>query len=214
MKKNNKKITKKKMNNITQENNEKKYIILSILFVLALLLIGISATYAFFTRRVEAPKEKTQSNVLTGVLDIDFQTNKYIHNTSTKLINDTEIFTKADKSEFVIKRSENTTVDNVAYNLYLDIIKLDNELKNEHVKWALYKELNPNADSTPISSGNFANIKDIKKIQLNQTKIDLPKNDEHNYTLYIWLSYSETELQNEFLQKELEVKISTEATTY
>ena len=178
------------------------------------MIIGISATYAFFTRRVEAPKEKTQSTVLSGVLDIDFNTNKYIHNTSTKLINDDEIFSKADKSEFSIKRSEEATVDNVAYNLYLEITKLDDELKNEHVKWALYNELNPNITSEPISSGNFENIGNIKKIQLNQSKIDLPKNDEHNYTLYIWLSYSDTELQNDFLQKELEVKVTTEAATY
>ncbi len=193
---------------------EKKEIVISIIFVLALLLIGISATYAFFSRRIESSKEKTQSNVISGVLDIDFITNKYIHNTQTFLVKDDEIFEKADKSVFTIKRSSESTVDNIKYNLYLDIIVLSEELKSEYVKWALYDTSTPDNNSIAISNGNFKDIGDLTKIQLNQTQIYLPKEDSHDYTLFVWLSYSDTVLQNEFLQKELEVKVSAEAITY
>lgn len=197
-----------------KNNNDKLNLSLSIIFVLGLLLLGISATYAFFTRKIEAPKEKTQSNVLSGVLDIDFLTSKYINNNQTELVIDEEIFQKADKSVFTIKRSDESTVDNVAYNLYLDIINLSEELKSEYVKWSLYNTATPDINSKEISSGNFKNIGDLKRIQINQTKIDLSKEDIHNYTLFIWLSYSDTKLQNELLQKKLEVKVSAEATTY
>ena len=197
-----------------EKNTDRKYIIISIIFVLFLLLVGISATYAFFTRRVESSGEKTKSEVLTGVLDIDFITNKYIHNTNTKLINDEDIFEKADKSMFTIQRSVESTVDNVFYNLYLDILILPEEFKSKYVKWALYDTDNPDNTFVPISKGTFENIGNIKKIQLNQTSIDLQKNDKHNYTLYMWLSYSDTENQNYLLEKELEVKISAEAVTY
>ena len=199
---------------ILEKNTDKKYISISIIFVLFLLLVGISATYAFFTRRVESSAEKTKSDVLTGVLDIDFITNKYIHNTNTQLINDEDIFEKADKSMFTIQRSVESTVDNIFYNLHLDILILPEEFKSKYVKWALYNTDNPDSTSVPMSKGTFENIGNIKKIQLNQTSIDLQKNDKHNYTLYMWLSYSDIENQNYLLEKELEVKISAEAVTY
>lgn len=197
-----------------KDRKEKSNIVISIAFVLCLLLLGISATYAFFTRRVETTGERTEGSVISGVLDIDFNTNEYIYNENTQLINDSEKYDKADKTVFSIQRNSTATVDNIAYNLYLDIIELPNELKSKYVKWELYDTNNPDSTIKPIAEGNFDNIGDVKEIQLNQTRIDLPKNENHNYTLYMWLSYSDTELQNDFLQKELQVKVTVKAYTY
>lgn len=197
-----------------KKKSDKSNLIISIAFVLFLLLLSVSATYAFFTRRVEATGEKTVGQVITGVLDIDFETNEYIYNKDTHLINDSERFEKADKTTFSIQRSSDSTVDNVSYDLYLDIIELPNELKSKYVKWELYDTDNPNNNLKPISEGNFDNIGDIKEIKLNSARIDLKKTDNHKYTLYMWLSYSDTELQNAFLQKELQVKVTAKAYTY
>lgn len=196
------------------KKNSGSNLILSIALVLCLLLLGISATYAFFTRKIEGNGEKTNTKVISGVLSIDFKTNKYINSNNTHLIKDSEIFEKADKSEFSIKRNTNSTVDNVAYNLYLELINLPDEFKSKYVKWALYDSINPSNNHTPIANGNFENIGELKKIQLNQARIELSKTDIHNYTLFVWLSYSETELQNELLSKTLHIKVATEAFTY
>lgn len=189
-------------------------IILSIAFVLCLLLLGVSATYAYFNKGLKSNGENTSTNVTTGVLSVDFSTSKYINNINTQLIEDKNIFKEADKTAFTIKRNELSTVDTTEYNIYLDIIKLPDALKSKHVKWALYNDANPDENKNPLSTGNFENIGDLKKIQLNQTKINLPKNSTHEYTLYLWLSYSATDNQNEFLQQELHVKVETEAYTY
>lgn len=197
-----------------KEKVNKTNIIISVIFVVALLLLAVSATYAFFTRKVESNGEKTNITSMTGVLDIDFATSEYINNNNTYLIKDADIFESADKSTFTIKRTEDTTVDNIAYNLYLDIIELPDEFKNQYVKWALYESDNPNISMNPLSSGNLEKIGDLKKLQLNQTRIDLKEEDVHDYTLYLWLSYSATENQNAFLQKGLKVKVTAEAFTY
>lgn len=194
--------------------SDKRNIIISIVFVVCLLLIGISATYAFFSRKVIKNGEDSKTNVQTGVLNVDFLTNEYINNSKAELIEDSEIFTKADKSEFTVKESEESTADNVRYNLYLDIENISDEFKSEYVKWALYNESNPTSESVALSHGNFKDIGDLTKIKLNQTNIELLENETHSYTLYLWLSYSETDNQNELLQKRINVKVSVEAATY
>lgn len=201
------------------EKKNKSNLIFIIVFICFLLLIGISATYAFFARRVESNGEETKANVITGVLDVDFTTSEYIQNSKTYLVKDEEIFTEADKTVFNIKRAEASTVDNVSYNLYLDIIKISENFKSEYLKWALYDNESPNSESTPIASGDFKELGDSKRLQLTTNAINLPKEDIHNYTLYIWLSYSDTELQNELLSNELitseiSAKVTTWAVTY
>lgn len=197
------------------EKRKTSNLIFSIVFVCFLLLIGISATYAFFSRRVESNGEETKANVITGVLDIDFETSEYIQNSKTHLVNDEEIFTEADKTVFTVKRAETSTVDNVNYNLYLDILSISKNFKSEYLKWSLYDTESPTSESTPIASGDFKELGDSTRIQLTPKEVDLPKTDTHNYTLYIWLSYSDTELQNELLSNELTTsKISAKVTTW
>lgn len=197
------------------EKRKTSNLIFSIVFVCFLLLIGISATYAFFSRRVESNGEETKANVITGVLDIDFETSEYIQNSKTNLVKDEEIFTEADKTIFTVKRAETSTVDHVNYNLYLDILSISENFKSEYLKWALYDTASPTSESTPIASGDFKKLGDSTRMKLTPKEVDLPKTDIHNYTLYIWLSYSDTELQNELLSNELTTsKISAKVTTW
>lgn len=201
------------------EKRKTSNLVFSIVFVCFLLLISISATYAFFSRRVESNGEESNANVITGVLDIDFETSEYIQNSKTYLVKDEEIFNEADKTVFTVKRAETSTVDNISYNLYLDILKISENFKSEYLKWALYDNESPTSESIPLANGDFKELGTSTRIQLTPKEVNLPKSDIHSYTLYIWLSYSDTELQNELLSNELttsriSAKVTTWAVTY
>lgn len=196
-------------------NKNSSSLLLIIIFVCLLLVVGISATYAFFSRNVQSNGEETKTNVVTGLLDVNFTTSEYIKNNKTHLVKDEEIFTEADKTVFSVKRSDAATVDNISYKLYLDILKISENFKSEYLKWSLYDIENPTANDIPINSGDFENIGDSTRLELTLNTIDLPKEDNHVYTLFVWLSYSETELQNELLSNELNTsEFSTKVTTW
>ena len=128
-------------------------------------------------------------------------------------INDEDIFTSGDISEFSVTRSANNTTDNVYYNIYLDDIIVSSNYKSSYIKWKLYDVENPTELSTPISQGNFLNIGNDTSLQLNNSKISLPKNVTHYYTLYLWISNSTSANQLELLEGSIEGKIKIVAVT-
>lgn len=193
-------------------NNSKKNILYSVIIVLCVLLIGIALSYAFFTKKINANGEKSNAKVITGNLDVLLTTSKYINNTMVDLIDDADIFTKADKTTFNVKKAETSTVDNLSYDIYLVDINMDEELKSEDLKWALYDKDEPTAADVPIANGNFFQL-DKAELQLNQSRIELSSTDVHNYTLYIWLSNNENNLQNDLLNKKFSAKVSVRAIT-
>ena len=115
-------------------DNSKKNILYSVIIVLCVLLIGIALSYAFFTKKINANGEKSNAKVITGNLDVLLTTSKYINNTMVDLIDDADMFTKADKTTFNVKKAETSTVDNLSYDIYLVDINMDEELKSEDLK--------------------------------------------------------------------------------
>ncbi len=196
------------MNN---DSKKKSYFRFGVLIFLWLLLIG-SLSYAYFSV-VFDNDDKTSTEVVTGLLSVDFTTGEYINNNDMWPINDSEIFSNSDKSVFSVKRSSTNTTDNVYYNIYLDDIVITDNYKSEYIKWKLYDSASPNSSSVAISEGNFENIGSNTSIQLNRERISLPKNVTHNYTLYIWISNSTTDNQTQLLEGSIEGKVKVIAVT-
>lgn len=184
----------------------------AILIFLWLFLVG-GLSYAYFSVNFEKNKENTKANVIAGKLDVDFETSEYINNNNLWLVNDEEIFTKSDKTVFTVKRSEQATVEDIYYNIYIDELNISDNLKHSDVKWRLYNIANPTAETDVIAEGNFENIEDITNIQLNQARIYLPEEEIHTYTLYMWFSNDENENQLELLNGTLSCKIKLLAIT-
>lgn len=196
--------------------NEKKdnsNLLRSILVVCLVLLLGVSLTYAYFVRKVESNGSDTKTEVISGMIDVDFETTEYINNSDTWLINDSEVISKGDKNVFSVKRGANSTVDDVFYNIYMTNISITNNLKSSYFKWRLYNVENPTIDTAAVAEGNFSSIGNNTKIQLNQAKINLPDGINHKYVLYVWISNDNNIIQNEMLEGTFEAKILIEAAT-
>ena len=182
------------------------------LIFLWLFLIG-GLSYAYFSISFEKNKENTKAKVIAGKLDVDFETSEYISNKNTWLINDEEIFTKSDKTVFTVTRSEQSTVKDIYYNVYIDELNITDNLKHADVKWRLYDVENPTSETIYVAEGNFDNIGNITNIQLNQARIYLPEEETHTYTLYMWFSNDKNENQLELLNGNLSCRIKLLAIT-
>ena len=196
-----------------KETKKSNNLVINALFIFIWLFLIAGLSYAYFSISFEKNKENTKANVVAGKLDVDFETSEYISNSSVWLINDTDIFTDADKSVFTVKRSEASTVDDVYYNIYIDELEITENLKHADVKWRLYNVINPTSETEAVAEGNFENIKDITSIQLNQARIHLSKEETHTYSLYMWFSNKENENQIELLNGTLKCKIKLLAVT-
>lgn len=168
MKKNKKKNKKKKIN-----INSPKYLIYIIIGVIALCLITIASTYAYFTSLVTANNNQLNSN--SGKIDISYEKGTDINGTlygTTNYLNGLNTTVK-------IKANINSLKAYVG--IYLKINSIDNELKSPYLKWAVYK----NNGTTPIKTGTFAGINTGESLQI----VDnfLVPEEYDSYTVYIWL---------------------------
>lgn len=192
-------------------NNKPNKFHIAIFISLWLLLIG-GLSYAYFSVAFNND-EKTTTQVVSGQLAIDFETDEYIDNDSMWPIDDDNIFTNGDKSTFSIKRSQTNTVNNVYYDIWLDEIVISDNYKSADIKWKLFDEAEPTASSTPVSWGSFANIGNRTSLQLTSQKISLPEGVTHNYSLYIWINNSNVNNYEELQGGSIEGKIKVEAVT-
>lgn len=172
-------------------NNFSKVIIL----VVALIVLGISTTYAYFTARITG--EPTTTSIKAGNLKIEsnLESVSAINNTKIRLIDESEKTTSAEKVTFYVKSTSDSTVD-AKYYIYLKDIKLTKNLYSNYFKWELLK------NGVVINSGNFGSairtnaITDgeannvsttAEDIALNSEAITLAKNTSDTIVFRIWL---------------------------
>ena len=168
MKKNKKKNKKKKIN-----INSPKYLIYIIIGVIALCLITIASTYAYFTSIVTADNNQLNSN--SGKIDISYEKGTDINGTLYGTTN----YKNGKNTTVKIKANINSLKAYVG--IYLKINSIDNELKSPYLKWAVYK----NNGTTPIKTGTFAEVNSGESLQI----VDnfLVPEEYDSYTVYIWL---------------------------
>ena len=158
-------------------------IVISIVFSLIILVVG--GTYAWYIWRVgedEETKIATEVGVVTVIYDLGASlTGQKIQPVSDKSLGLTKAIT--------IKTSEEAT-NKITFNLYLDINTLDEGLKEESFKYALYKS------STLVKEGNFTEEylnSNLVTCEKNNTSHIVLLEDEtvkttlSTYNLYIWI---------------------------
>jgi hypothetical protein len=193
-----------------KNSSSKKYVYFGIIVFLWLMLIG-TLSFAYFSI-VFDNDDKTGADIITGKLSVDFVTGEYINNSSMWPINDSDVLSGGDKSVFSVTRSSDNTVDNVYYIISLGDIVITENYKSADIKWSLYDTASPTSETAPISSGSFADL-NTDSIQLTQTKISLPKNVTHTYSLFIWISNSEENNQTQLLNGQISGTINITAVT-
>lgn len=177
-----------------KEHSKKVYIGICIVFVVALVTLATSISFAYYKANVKE-ENKTQTTVKTGTFDIEtsLSTTSAIHANDMNLINPEEIETQAKSIRFTAKSKSNTSNPG-KFNIYLKDIAISNNLIHNDFKWQLLM------DNEVIASGDFADLIVNGKSSTTKTNTDSVK--------YFDTYYLKTATNfNGFNQSNLEVRV-------
>ena len=181
-----------------KEIMSKRYIQIGILIVL-ISLVGLASTYAWFTWKSSSNTNVTLS--IGNLADVTFTSGPDINISNLAPVYN---YTDGVSTTFVMKN--NSTTNNLNYEIKLDVTSISNELKNESFKYTLLK------DNKVVQTGNFKNAVNGKTLILNTGL--LAKGSTSNYKLYFWID-GNIENSSSMMNKSLVGKIDIgEKTTY
>lgn len=151
--------------------------------ILIVIIIASAVTYAWYEWSTSSENEtKIVTNM--GAAKVFFDAGTSITGVKLK--------PTADKANGIVKnitvKTNKDTAYKISFNLYLDVISIDNGLKHETFKYALYKE----GETDAVASGNFLNT-NLELCETNSTNHIVLIRDEtitttiQEYKLYIWI---------------------------
>ena len=193
-----------------KDNTKKRILLASLIIVMSIVIIGISLSYAYFINTVQEVNPGNQGTSITsGKLTMNFTTSQTINATSACLINDSEVVTQGDYTQFSVSfPNDDENASTATYNLYLTELTISDNLKSTDVKWALYD----GAGSNMIISGDFSGATSGTNLTL-KDGITINKGETNSYRLYIWLSYASDRNQTNLLNGTLSAKVGFRAIT-
>ena len=181
-----------------KEIMSKRYIQIGILIVL-ISLVGLASTYAWFTWI--SPSNTSVTLSIGNLADVTFTSGPDINISNLAPVYN---YTDGVSTTFVMKN--NSTTNNLNYEIKLDVTSISNELKNESFKYTLLK------DNKVVQTGNLKNAVNGKTLTLNAGL--LSKGSTSNYKLYFWID-GNIENSPSMMNKSLVGKIDIgEKTTY
>ena len=163
----------------------KKTIIIYVSVAIALLIVAFGLTYAYFSANVKNNDQAEETEIISGNLDIEFQTSQWINNTNMMLINDSDKNTEADKAIFTVKNIGNVKSN---YELYLTDIEISDNFKNSnYFKWELV--ITDGATNQDVTyTGNFSGVSNGRLKLTPTAKTINVGNSIDNCVLKVWLS--------------------------
>ena len=163
----------------------KKTIIIYISVALALVIVAFGLTYAYFSANVKNNDQAEETEILSGNLDIEFQTSQWINNTNMMLVNDENKDTEAEKAIFTVKNIGNVKSN---YELYLTDIEISDNFKNSrYFKWELVITDGATNQNTTYT-GNFSGVNNGRLKLTPSAKTINVGNNIDNCVLKVWLS--------------------------
>ena len=181
-----------------KEIMSKRYIQIGILIVL-ISLVGLASTYAWFTWKSSSNTNVTLS--IGNLADVTFTSGPDINISNLAPVYN---YTDGVSTTFVMKN--NSTTNNLNYEIKLDVTSISNELKSESFKYTLLK------DNKVVQTGNLKNAVNGKTLILNTGL--LAKGSTSNYKLYFWID-GNIENSSSMMNKSLVGMIDVgEKTTY
>jgi len=190
-----------------KDNSFKAYVLGALIITVSLIIIGISMSYAYFANRVEEVNPDNKGvKIVSGKLVMNFATTRSISKTAAGLINDSEITSKAEHTDFGVTLPSEANVASAKYSIYLTDLNISNNLKSSYLKWSLYKS------GAEVASGNFKDIGTNTTLYLKEN-ITINKGSTDGYVLYIWLSNDPNNNQTELLNGSFSGKVGFRGVT-
>lgn len=208
-----------------QEKNEIKNHIIKIgVFVVAIVVLGISLSYAYFTANGGGQADITDTNAAIFEVTSTLKDSTVIQNNKMALIDASDIKTKAEKVEFSVTNSNNSTV-NANYQIHLTNIILSKNLYSEYFKWELVKKVG--TEETLITNWTFENAKrldtpvdgegdkaetTVEEMILNTDPILIAKNTTDQLIFRLWLENDPDQSQIDLTEGQFKGILKIEAT--
>ena len=156
--------------------------------ILILIVIITTSTYAYFKIRIKSPGSKI--SIMGSNFSLNITDNSLVASNLTPIY-DKNKSTQAVKKEFTISIGS-AGVTSACYDLYIDVTSLGENLRNKYFKYEL-------TNGTDTYTGSFNERTDGSQILIIRNQNINNTNTSNSYTLYLWLSYSETEDQTDIL---------------
>lgn len=170
-----------------------------IVLVVALIVLGISTTYAYFTNKLSGTPSTTSLTSGNIKIETNLESVSAINNKKIKLINEADKETSAEKVTFYIKNTAESNVD-AKYYVYLKEITLSKNLYSNYFKWELLQ------NGSVVGSGDFGSATrtdtatageadnvstTAADIALNAEALPLSKNTSDTIIFRVWLENDE-----------------------
>ena len=176
----------------------KNYTFIVIVFAISIIVIGISASYSFFTVNFDGSKTVPENQAPQFKVTSTLETASAIDAAQLALINGANYKTEAEKVNFSVTNSTESQVK-AKYTISLEEMSISKNLVSKYFKWALV--VNDGAEGNRVFTGDFTDssissegnndttlVTGLSKVLIdddNTLLLDIGKTD--NLTFYIWL---------------------------
>ena len=196
-----------------------KYIIMCIVFVVALITLAFSVSFAYI--KLEITGETTETKIETSTYDIEttLSSATAFNVSDIMLINEDEIDIKSESVSFKVKAKDSNSKEG-KFSIYFKDVAISNGLIDSNFKWQILM------DGEILDSGDFSAIEKngIKSTTISDTEsikyydsFNLKSNiefngfDESTIEIRIYLLNDSTINQNNLINGTFEGKIGIEA---
>ena len=168
--------------------NKSFKVIMFEMIVIVLAIVGITLAISYYMNSIDV--DTSNANVA-----LDYSGTTTLPTVNLMPVADSDVSTNTNnvlRVNFSVKGTNANPNKDIIYDVILDELDIPCSLKQEYVKWQLYK------NNTLLTSGNFSPTFDIikdNKLYLTTIQQDLPKYNEtaDSYELVIWISETCTE---------------------
>lgn len=192
--------------------------------VFAIVIIGISLSYAYYSANISGKGEIPSTNAARLDLTSTLTDSKAINNPKLTLIDASAVKEMAEKVEFSVTNADTSTV-NGKYYVYLTDVHITKNLYSKYFKWELVR-VTSNIESQ-VSTGDFTNavrmgsivegedekvLTDIEDIGLNKVALQIEPGNTDQYIFRLWLENDPVNNQIELTEGSFQGKLKIEAT--
>lgn len=191
-----------------KDNSLKAYVLGALIITVSLVIIGVSLSYAYFINKVEevGNADNKNVNIRSGELVMNFDKGQSFTAAGVGLVNDADITTKAEHTDFSVTLPSDSKVASARYSIFLTELQISDNLKSEYLKWSLYK------GGSEVANGTFENIGTDTTLYLSED-ISIDKGNTDGYVLYVWLSNDPDNNQIELLNGTFSGKVGFRGVT-
>lgn len=205
------------------ENEMKNQAIKIGIFVVAIVVLGVSLSYAFYTALLSGNADIDNTSAARLDLTSTLNDTPAINNTKLELIDPSKKDTLAEKVEFSVTNANTSTV-NGKYFVYLTDIHVTRNLYSKYFKWELVRITN--TGESLIESGNFSTVTrvgapvdgeannvmtTVEDIGLNKVALQIPKNTTDSFIFRLWIENDPDANQIDLTEGTFQGKLKIEA---